>query len=75
MKECDCIKQVNERLGQMNAVLSTGMQIIQKGKVREVTLMAVEKLDKSKRTQLPMIGISYCPFCGAPIKQKDLEEK
>lgn len=57
---CTCIKDLNEKLAEHNAVLVTtilGMP--------SVAVIGTVKLDSKKRGKPPVMLASFCPFCGA----------
>ena len=58
--KCNCLDRVNEKLKKHNARIGQGLTFT--GGV--VVLVAVEKIDKSKRGAAPSIIATCCPWCG-----------
>jgi hypothetical protein len=64
---CECMKKMNEHLAQHNGRLATGIQITESMGLKERHLLATEKIDKAKRSPVPSVMCSYCPFCGEKL--------
>lgn len=55
---CDCIEAMNRELASRNAEIS--LPIIGPTK----PFITLNKLDATRRTSLPLLFASHCPFCG-----------
>lgn len=65
-KRCRCAQLVNRRLERNNARLYQPMHIdFDKGKAGLLgPALLLEKIDSTKRKELPTVACAYCPFCG-----------
>lgn len=64
-----CTEAVNEKLAPMNARITQGLTInFSTGKAGlSGPAVCVEKIDSKKRSKVPNILCSYCPFCGKKL--------
>ena len=70
---CDCIKQVNEKLRHaFGTRLSTSLLL---GKEVEETMsiptIQLEESRAPKRQKPQPVLITYCPFCGVKVKKEE----
>lgn len=64
-KDCQCIEAVNKRLAEHNAMIDTKLYInFKTGKARALAYVPTRRIDDKKRTKLPTVSCSFCPFCG-----------
>lgn len=61
-KLCDCIARVNVHLKEKNARILVNLF----GEPHAT--ITLSKIDEKKRTRLPIMMASYCPFCGTPYE-------
>lgn len=61
---CDCRKAVNERLSVSNAKIGEGLMFGDSGVKLAPPMILLEKVAKDKRTRLPTLLATCCPFCG-----------
>lgn len=64
-KECDCVTQVQEKLGKEGLKLNRSMQFdFAKGTASlGPPELSVGRVGKSKK-KLPIVLCAFCPFCG-----------
>lgn len=69
MGACGCIAKVNGLLAPKNAQLLVNLLD------DTYTMVAVCKLDETKRAKLPLVIASFCPFCGikSPSRPTQIE--
>jgi hypothetical protein len=70
-KPCKCIEAVNKALAPQNAELDTHFTF---GGIYDKTVsigqamhLTVRKVDTAKKTKLPSLCPTYCPFCGTKL--------
>lgn len=71
---CDCMTEVNKELAEHNTRLASGFMLSKS--LRKMTvkpLLAVEKVDKSKRAKPMSVAPTFCPFCGTAYQPEDVE--
>lgn len=63
---CKCLSKVQEQLVERNAAVTVETLInFKTGKMRPSNpSVRLHKLDNRKRSRLPTMFCSYCPFCG-----------
>lgn len=64
--DCKCVQQLNEQLAERNVVIVQELMFDFKNGKADMSppLILVRKRDSDKRTKLPTLLASYCPFCG-----------
>ena len=66
---CNCAETANKALVEKNAVLVQGFSFADGGMKVLPILIAIEKLDRTKRGRLPSLVATFCPFCGKKYPQ------
>jgi len=64
----DCFKKINDALAEKNGRLATALQVTETMGLRSRLLIAIEKIDKTKRKPVPLVTASFCPFCGVSLE-------
>jgi len=68
---CDCLEKTQEALEDYNTRIVTTMQMdFERGRMRSLPLLAVEKIDKKKRKKPITVVPTYCPICGKKYPEK-----
>lgn len=62
---CNCHGRINAKLKEKNARLVTGFHLAADSIMKSLPpIIALEKIDTSKRGKPPILIATYCPFCG-----------
>lgn len=73
-ERCDCMTMVNESLKSRNTRLASGFILTEDlGGMDCLPLVAVEKIDTSKRGKATSVIPTFCPFCGVKYPRKGEE--
>ena len=61
---CECVKKFNRELEVRNGRIVCATAVTKKLDVQEYVCIQAEKIDSKKKTKLPTLVASFCPFCG-----------
>jgi hypothetical protein len=68
-RACKCQEQVNKLLKESNAEVSNDFLIRRSGTITlSPPSIVLAKIDSKKRSKLPTLFCSHCPFCGKKYK-------
>lgn len=70
---CTCREQVDEELKKLNARLASALQMNFKTHQASMAgpFVAIVKLDSKKKSRLPDLVCTFCPFCGKRLRGDD----
>ncbi len=66
---CTCIATTNNGLAEYGAQLDLATMINKEGRIRRDIQIKTKRLDAKKRTSVPFMVATFCPFCGVEIKR------
>lgn len=66
---CNCIALTDKGLAEHGARLDLATMINKEGRVRRDIQIKTKRLDSKKRTNVPFMVATFCPFCGEEIKR------
>jgi hypothetical protein len=61
---CECRAKFDEKLAASNCRLASVFQVTKDNDLQLRYAVATEKIDKTKRKEMPTVIASFCPFCG-----------
>lgn len=69
-KPCKCLDLIQKKLAQERPNVRLQTAFTMRGRVIG-PLLAVEKIDPTKRAKLPTIVCAFCPICGKKVNHGD----
>jgi hypothetical protein len=72
---CDCWKRVDEHLKQYNGRIASALAIAPGNQLVARMLVTTEKIDsKLRKPVVPLLTVSFCPFCGTKATPDESKE-
>lgn len=69
---CDCITSINALLAPKGVEVQTAFLVTKEGQLALRIMLSVVKLEGApRRTKVPIVAASYCPFCGEKVQMTE----
>jgi hypothetical protein len=64
---CNCINLINKKISDKNMQLTMATIITNDLNILGKLCVVTEKIDRKVKKKLPLLTVSFCPFCGGKV--------